>query len=371
MSTQNLPGGRRETKTYALYRRLKEDILQGALAPGARLPSKRALADREGVSVITVENAYRQLADEPRERSGYYVRPIENVPAPPAADHPPLRRLPEEPEPTEEGSFPTSVWFRTLRYVMSEYGPRLVARSPGKGCARLRNALADYLLRGRGMYAPPERIVVGSGAEQLYEIVVRLLGSRRVYGIEYPSYEPIEAVYTGFGAVVDHLALGPRGIDSAALSHTAADVLHVTPFHSWPTGATADAPKRWEYLRWALAAPERCIVEDDFDSEFSRSGTPLETLYTMDKDQRVIYINTFSRSLAPSMRMGYMILPEPLLRRYDELLGRRSCSVPLLEQYALAEFIASGDFERHLSRRRRQLTESGEGRSRESKPAKD
>ncbi len=354
---------RREKKYYTLYLRLKEDILRGALAPGTRLPSKRALADQHGVSVITAENAYRQLMDEgyihARERSGYYVRPLETLASPAGRETPPLRHLPEEePYAPDAFYFPYSLWFKTLRYVMSEYGPRLVGRSPNKGCARLRNAIADYLLRCRGMHAQPEQIVVGSGAEQLYEAVVRMLGSRRIYGIESPSYEQIEAVYSGAGAVVDHLPIGAHGIESRALAETNADVLHVTPFHSWPTGATADAPKRWEYLRWAAEVPGRYIVEDDFDSEFFRPGTPLETLYSMEKEGRVIYINTFSKSLAPSMRMGYMILPEALIGLYDENLGQRSCSVPLLEQYALAEFIANGSFERHLNRKRRRLAET-------------
>lgn len=354
----------KETKYAALYRRLKEDILQGALPPGSRLPSKRALAARWNVSVVTTEHACRQLVDEgyitARERSGYYVRPIAGMRPSAGTPREPLRRLPEEEPAAADPGFPYSVWFRTLRYVMSEYGPRLVGRSPNKGCARLRNVLAEYLLRCRGMYAQPERIIVGSGSEQLYEAVARLLGPDRVYAIESPSYAPIRAVYAGAGAAVDPLPLGPDGIDSAALARTNADVLHVTPFHSWPTGATADAPKRYEYLAWADSRPGRFLVEDDFDSEFFRPGSPLETLYSMDKNGRVIYINTFSKSLAPSMRMGYMILPEALLPRYDELLGQRSCSVPLLEQYALAEFIASGRFEQHLNRRRRLLTEPKE-----------
>jgi len=352
-----MSGQRTHKKYYALYRRLKEEIQAGVLAPGARLPSKRAMADRSGVSVITVEYAYRQLMDEgyvtARERSGYFVTPIDPLRPPEPEDRAPLRHLPEEPV-TEDPYFPYTVWFRTLRQVMTEYGPRLAGRSPNKGCARLRNAIADYLLRYRGMYAQPEQIIVGSGSEQLYEAVVRMFGNHRIYGIESPSYAQIEAVYAGSGAVVDHLALGPDGIRSEALAATEADILHVTPFHSWPTGTTAAAPKRYEYLRWAQT-PGRFIVEDDFDSEFFQPGNPLETLYSMDKAGSVLYLNTFSRSLAPSMRMGYMILPPSLIPLYDEKLGRYSCSVPLLEQYALAEFIAGGSFEQHLSRKRRRL----------------
>lgn len=350
-----------EKKYYALYRALKDDILSGVIAPGARLPSKRALAERHGVSVITAEYAYRQLIDEgyvyTRERSGYYAQPLAGL-RPAREDAPAqLRLLPEESAaPANPSPFPYSVWFRLLRRVMSEYGERLVERSPNRGCARLRNAIAAYLMRYRGMLAQPEQIIVGSGSEQLYESVVRILGADRVYAIESPSYGQIEAVYAGSGALVEHLPLAPDGIESASLAFSTADVLHVTPFHSYPSGATAPAAKRYEYLQWA-AQPGRWIVEDDFDSEFSRPGKPLETLWSMDKSGRVIYINTFSKSLSPSMRMGYMILPESLLSRYDEVLGRFSCTVPLLEQYALAEFIDGGYFERHLNRRRRQLAD--------------
>ena len=352
-----------EKKYLSLYRRLKDDILRGVHAPGSRLPSKRALAERYGVSVITVEYAYRQLIDEgyvyTRERSGYFVQPIAGLRPSSGANRAPLCLLPEEDDVDTDGTaFPYSLWFRILRRVMADYGERLVARSPDKGCARLRNAIAAYLLRSRGMFAQPEQIIVGSGSEQLYASVARVLGEGRIYGIEFPSYEKIEAVYAGAGAAVERLPLAPDGIDSGSLAASRADVLHVTPFHSYPSGATAPAAKRYEYLAWA-AGRNRWIIEDDFDSEFFLSGTPPETLWSMDKDGCVIYINTFSKSLSPSMRMGYMILPGKLLPQYDERLGGFSCTVPLLEQYALAEFIDGGYFEQHLSRRRKRLAEAG------------
>lgn len=344
-------------KYQLLYRFLKEDILSGALKPREKLPSKRLLAEHLGVSVITVEYAYRMLVDEgyvyTRERSGYFVHPLEGMPHAPAEEREPLHLLAEElDEPERSDHFPYSLWFKTLRSVMSKYGARLVGRSPNKGCAALRNAIAEYLLRYRGMHAQPEQIIIGSGSESLYQAVVRMLGPDKRYAIESPSYGQIRAVYEGFGAAVDPLPLGPDGIQSQALANTSADILHVTPFHSYPTGATASAAKRYEYLQWA-DAPGRYIVEDDFDSEFFMPGKPLESLYSMDTRNRVVYINTFSKSLAPSMRMGYMILPPDLIPTYDEILGMYSCSVPLLEQYALAEFISAGSFERHLNRQRR------------------
>ena len=364
MLTYDLHDRGQEPLYCALYRAIREDIAAGELAPGERLPSKRALAEHLGVSVVTVEGAYRLLADEgyaaARERSGYYVLPVGAPSAVPAGRREPLRLLPEEKEGPGTGEdFPYGLWCRTLRRVISEQGPRLGVRSPNEGCAVLRNAIARYLLRYRGMYAQPEQVVVGSGSEQLYGAVVRMLGRERVYAIEQPSYGQIEAVYVGSGARVERLPMGPDGVQSQALAATGADVLHVTPFHSWPSGVTAPAAKRYEYLQWAAARPGRFVVEDDFDSEFTMPGKPLESLYTMAGGERVIYLNTFSRSLAPSMRMGYMILPPSLMDAYRQRVGMYSCSVPVLEQYALASFIDQGHFERHLNRVRRRMKEAG------------
>ena len=355
MLTYDLQRAGQGPKYYALYRFIRDDIATGNIKPGEKLPSKRALAAHLGVSAVTVESAYQLLADEgyirSRERSGYYALAVGALPAARGRDREPLRLLPEE-SADGQTDFPYALWFRTLRRVISDQGRRLVERSPNEGCAVLRNAIARYLLRYRGMYAQPEQIVVGSGSEQLYGAVARMLGSDRTYAIEWPGYGQIEAVYRGFGARVEKLPIGPDGIESEALKATAADVLHVTPFHSWPTGITAPASKRYEYLRWA-DRPGRTLVEDDFDSEFFMPGQPLESLYAMDQRGRVIYINTFSRSLAPSMRMGYMILPRDLAPVYRERVGMYSCSVPVLEQYALAAFMDQGHFERHLNRMRR------------------
>ena len=357
MLTYDLKDRGREPLYYALYRHIRDDVAAGTLAPGERLPSKRSLAEHLGVSVVTVEGAYQMLVDEgyaeARERSGYYVLAVGAPGSQQAGRREALRLLPEE-EPRAETDFPYSQWSRTLRRVISEQGRRLADRSPNEGCAVLRNAIARYLLRYRGMYAQPEQVVVGSGSEQLYNAVVRMLGPEKLYAVEWPSYRQIEAVYRGAGARVERLPIGREGVESAALAATDAQVLHVTPFHSWPTGVTAPAAKRYEYLQWARQ-PGRYIVEDDFDSEFFMPGKPLESLYTMDGGERVIYLNTFSRSLAPSMRMGYMILPAALLPVYRERVGMYSCSVPVLEQYALADFIDQGHFERHLNRVRRRL----------------
>lgn len=345
-------------KYLDVYRTVKNKILCGEYKAGEKLPSKRVMADKKGVSVITVEKAYNMLADEgyisSRHRSGYYVCELdvflsekENT------KKTAFSYIPEPLPVSENNDFEYSLWFKTVRKVISEKQEQLFVKSPAKGCAVLRNALSDYLLRYRGMIAQPENIIIGSGSEQLYETVVKILGRDKIYGIENPSYSQIEAVYLSEGAKVKKLKMGTDGILSSELKHCDADVLHVTPFFSYPTNVTTSILKRYEYLKWAKNG--KYIVEDDFNSEFFIPGQPIEPLFSLDNSNSVIYINTFSKSLSPSMRMGYMILPQELMPSYVEKLGRFSCSVPVLDQYILAEFISSGNFERHLNRMRRKM----------------
>ncbi len=341
-------------KYFEIYQDIKHRILTQEYRPGERLPSKRGAADRYGCSVITVETAYGMLADEgyieARERSGYFVLRIDAL-YQEGLREVKLEHLDESESADEEENFEYSLWFKTVRKVITERGRALFVRSPNMGCAVLRNVLADYLYKSRGMIARPQNIVIGSGAEQLYETVVKLLGRDKVYGIEDPSYPRIEAVYVGAGAPIRRLKMGSDGIESEELARGGIDVLHVTPYRSFPTDVTTSVPKKYEYLRWA--GKERYLVEDDFNSEFCKPGKPAQTLYSLDEGGRVIYINTFSKSLSPSMRIGYMILPEGLLSVYQRLLGEFSCSVPVFDQYVLAEYIKSGNFVRHLNRMRR------------------
>lgn len=368
MLTYNIDNRDSESKYYYIYKKIKKDILSGVLKEDEKLPSKRSLAEHLGVSLITVENAYQLLKEEgyieARERSGYFVCGIQVMERAEDAKQQ-LHMLPMEwgmggIEDAEVEHFQYSIYFKTIRSVISEYGEELLRRSPNEGCAILRNSIAKYLLRYRGVFAQPEQIIIGSGAEHLYGTVVRILGNDKIYGIENPSYPQIQKVYEGTGAVCEKLKMGADGIESALLQQTRADILHVTPFHSYPSGVTATIGKRYEYLKWA-EAQERYIIEDDFDSEFFMPGKPIETLFMLDNSQSVIYINTFSKSLSPSIRMGYMILPEHLLGRYQESTGGFSCTVPVLEQFVLAEFINRGHFEQHLNRVRRKRGRMAEG----------
>ena len=358
-------------KYEQLYRRIKEDILSGALRAGEGLPSKRALAEHLGVSVVTVETAYGLLTAEgyavSRPRSGFFVSELalpQRAAAPAERGEEEETALPERREGTEEGQasssavFPASAWARIIRRVTADCGAKLLDRPPNLGAAELRRALSGYLARYRGMRAEPERIVIGAGAEYLYGLVAQLFGPGESFAVEDPCYEKIRQVYRAHGILCCPLPMDRDGVSTRALASCEAALLHVTPFNSYPSGVTAPAKKRYEYIAWAHLRGG-WLVEDDFDSEFSLGRKPLETLYAMDRGGRVIYLNTFSKSLAPGMRLGYMILPDPLLERFREKLGFYSCTVPAFDQYVLARFLDEGGFERHLNRVRRRLRQSG------------
>lgn len=361
-----------------LYRQIREDIEREIYPFQSKLPSKRTVAEELGVSAVTVEHAYALLCEEgyveARQRSGYFVifRASDSFAAsPPQADarEPRERRMREAeaagdaqsapeptqqdlPRPTDRSLFPFPLLARTMRRVISDYGERLLARSANSGCEELRTAIEQYLARSRRILVKADQIVVGSGAEYLYGLLVKLLGLDRVYALESPSYQKIEQVYRASGVRCELLPLGSDGVESAALWTSNADVLHITPYRSFPSGVTATASKRHEYLRWA-ARPGRYIIEDDFESEFSVLRKAEETLFSHTQADNVIYMNTFSRTVSPALRVGYMVLPEHLAAAFEAKLGFYSCTVPTFEQLLLARLLTDGSFERHISRVRR------------------
>ena len=342
-----------------LYRCIKEDILSGRLRAGEKLPSKRALAAHLDTAVVTVENAYAQLAAEgyvyTREKRGCFVSQVETRPQagePPA----PAERPPERSWLLDLGSggggaegFPFSVWARLTRRVLAERGEDLLRATPHSGAPELRRAIARHLYRFRGIQAGPEQIVVGAGTEYLYNLIVQLLGRDRVYGLEDPGYSKAQRVYALNGARCLSLPVDGQGVPLSALGE-GLQVLHISPNHQFPTGVVTPIARRQGMLRWAEDG--RYIIEDDYDSEFRFTGRPIPTLQSIDRAGRVVYVNTFSRSLAPSLRIGYMVLPQPLLEEYREKLGFYSCTVPAIEQYTLAAFLEEGRFDAHISRMR-------------------
>ena len=357
-----------------LYEHLRQDIMDGIFAYGTKLPSKRLLAEETGVSVITVEHAYAILADEgyieARPRSGYFaiyragdfLSGGEHFPAAKqsAASSGTMisSGIPTSTGNSVDTPFPFSVLARTMRKVLTDYGQEILSPSPNHGCPQLRGAIASYLARSHGIQVQAEQIIIGSGAEYLYTLIAQLLGQGHIFALEDPSYAKIQRVYEASGVQCDPLALGSDGILTSELERTQATILHVTPFNSYPSGITASASKRREYLLWA-SRRSGYIIEDNYDSELTVSRKKEDPLFSLAGANRVLYLNTFSRTIAPSIRVGYMLLPQSLMDPFEERLGFYSCTVPLFEQYVLAELLNSGDFERHINRVRRARRKAG------------
>lgn len=339
-----------------IYRQLRDDIIAGVFSYGTKLPSKRLLASETGVSVITVEHAFALLLDEgyceSRERSGYYViyRDCDFLSAGKEESLPPATPATSS-HPTPQSSISFGILARAMRKVLLEKGERILQKSPNHGCPELRGAIVSYLARSQGIHVLPEQIIIGSGAEYLYDLIAQLFFGRR-FALEDPSYDKIRRVYCACGIECEMLPLNIDGIRSENLRESKATILHITPFNSFPSGITASASKRAEYIRWSEER-EGFIIEDNYDSEMSVSTKNESTVFSLSKSGRVIYLNTFSKTIAPSLRAGYMVLPQRLCADFEKRLGFYSCTVPLFEQFVLAELLNSGDFERHINRVRR------------------
>ena len=339
----------------ALYRCIRGDILSGTLAAREKLPSKRALAAHLEVSKITVETAYSQLLAEgyiaSREKVGYFVEAVER-PAP--------RILPLQPRPAEEkpvldltrtgtGHFPFSVWMKLQREVMLDYGEQLLQPLPHQGIPELRRAIARHLGDFRGMDIDPENILIGAGTDFLYNLLIQLLGRDLTYAVEEPGYGKIRKIYAAGGVHCIGAPLDDRGVMPGELRQ--AEVLHFSPSHHFPTGLVTPMSRRRELLDWARER-QGWIIEDDYDSEFRFDAHPMSAMQSLDP-ARVIYMNSFSKTLAPSIRISYLVLPEQLMKQFRETLGFYSCTVASFEQYTLARFLSRGHFEKHINRMRK------------------
>ena len=346
-----------------LYRCIRRDILSGALAAGERLPSKRALAEHLHLSVITVEGAYAQLEAEgyvhTLPRRGFFVSPVERtspaptVPAPAAEPEERAWRLDLKRNRVDMARFPVSTWARLTRRVLSEDGAALLRPVPHQGLPALRQAIADDLRHFRGMAADPAQILVGAGAEYLYLLLAQLLGREAVVAVEDPGYPKIRQVYGSLGLPCCPVPLDGQGMDLAALAASGASVAHLSPNHHYPTGLVTPIARRQALLRWAEDTGGY-LIEDDYDSELRFTGRPIPTLQSIDRGGRVLYMNTFSQTISPSMRLGFVVLPPALLAEYRRRLDFYACTVPALEQHVLALFLSEGHYERHLARMRKE-----------------
>ena len=365
MLTYSFEANQKEPLYEQLYHFIRQDILTGQLHPGEKLPSKRSLAQHLGISTITVEGAYGQLTAEgycyTQPKRGFFVSSLEGIGEKKAPV--PVHKAVSRPahvhyladfaaNSVNPADFPFHIWTKMLREVVADEAEALLNRSPSGGVTALREAIADHLQHFRGLAASPEQIIVGAGTEYLYSLLVKFLGRDKCFCVEEPGYSRIRQIYESNGASCALVGMDEQGIRLAELRAKGAQVVHISPSHHFPTGRIMPISRRYELLGWANEQPDRYIIEDDYDSEFRLTGRPIPTMMGIDVSGKVIYMNTFSKSLTPTIRISYMVLPSELVRPFYEQLGFYSCTVSNFEQYTLARFIREGHFEKHINRMR-------------------
>jgi len=353
------------TLYHQLYRFLAEEIGAGRIADGERLPSKRSLCAHLGVSQSTVETAYSLLQAEGYIRSvpksGYFACGVQPV-LPPAVLPQPAA-LEEGEEAAQEGdaqyefstgaidtsTFPYASWAKITKEAVYQ-SPQLLQRGHRQGDLPFRLQLAEFLREYRGVSCNARQIVVGAGMEYLLAMLLRLLPADTLFALEDPGYGTTwRTVLTGGGRTVS-VPVTAQGIDLQALARSGAQAVYVTPSHQFPTGVTMPIGSRWQLLQWASQQEGRYIIEDDYDSEFRYAARTIPAMQGLDEHGRVIYMGTFSRTIAPSIRAAYMVLPEGLLEVYQQRMTHSSCTVSRLEQETIRRFIARGLYARHLRR---------------------
>lgn len=349
-----------------IYEYIKNEILTGNLSHPGRLPSARSLAANLQVSRSTVDNAYEQLVAEgyveAEEKRGYFINPITHTqrfptseepipPAEPASTDPHRIQYDFDPDAVDTIHFPYSVWKSIGRNQLDN----TLNFSSGShlGDYSLRQAVSDYLHGSRGVSCNPDNIVVGAGLDHLLQMLCVLFQRKAVIAMEDPGYLSARQVLISSGCRVHNIPLSQGAFDVEALQRCPADICYVTPSHQFPMGSVLTITRRQALLAWAAEKPDRYIIEDDHDSEFRYRGKPIPALQSLDHNQRVIYIGTFSKAISPAIRTGYMVLPETLMSLYQERCGGYACPVSRFGQAVLTDFIRGGYFEKHLNRMRK------------------
>ena len=362
MLTYDLNKSGKLPKYDYLYQCIRDDIISGKIKSNEQLPSKRALANPLSIGLITVANAYEQLITEgyivAKERVGYFVQELPE-------DF--IKKNQEKNEVTKEEPeheyfadfmanrislklFPISIWNQMLRQALYDNSDTLFKTIPYNGIYELREAIADYLHKNRGMTVSPSQVIIGAGTEYLYSRLIQLFGRKSTFGFEESSFDKLSTICTAYGNPYNFIPIDESGLIVDELKKSATDIVHVSPSNHFPTGIVMPIKRRLELMEWAYESDNRYIIEDDYDSEFRYKGKYIAPIYTEDVNNKVIYMNTFSKTMVPSLRISYMVLPVDILERYKETMSFYSCTVSSFEQYALARFISGGYFERHINR---------------------
>lgn len=360
-----LPENRTAPLYQTLYQQLKHQIQSGAIPRGEKLPSKRKLAEQLRVSVNTVDSAYCQLEAEgfiqASPRRGFFVQSSGMLPpesaAPishetPAAPEDPTCQVDFSPSGMARQQFPFGVWRRLMKNCFNEYDETLLLRTPPQGDPGLRRAVADYLYRARGVRCTPEQVIIGAGTDNLLLMLSYILPEHFTLAVENPLYNRCHLLFARLGHSVAPIPVDREGIRLSALPETDHAVVYTTPSHQYPLGYAMPIGQRTALLQWSSSGTDRYIIEDDYDSEFRYQSRPIPSLQSIDHLGRVIYLGTFSRSVAPALRISYMVLPEKLLELYRQTYQGYASTVSGFEQTVLRQFMTEGHFDTHVNRMR-------------------
>lgn len=366
-----------------IYEHIKKEIREGKLLTGERLPSTRSLAEYLQVARSTVEYAYDQLVSEgyieARPYKGYFVCPLEELflmegerseegikafsgeVSPFGPEEKPKKKEQGAPEPLLDFSpngidmsgFPFGVWKRITKNILNYGNSELFSQGEAQGDYDLRLTINRYLHSSRGVNCRPEQIIVGAGNDYLLMLLEKILGRHVRIAMENPTYKRAYRIFQSFAYRIFVVDMDENGMMVSGLEKENVSVAYVMPSHQFPTGTVMPIGRRAELLNWAAREPERYLIEDDYDSEFRYRGKPVPSLQASDDHDKVIYIGTFSKAIAPAIRVSYMVLPEALLKRYQRECWFYSCTVSRIDQRILNEFIQDGSFERHLNKMRK------------------
>lgn len=360
-----LDSSKKEPLYEQIYTCIKEEIRTGALPFGSKLPSARRMAKHLDVSRNTVDLAYGQLVAEgyieSKPKRGFYVCQVEEL----AALNIPIKKEEEETEVKEEiipfdfspngvdmTQFPYHIWRKILKEIMIDDNSELFQKGNYQGDLELRRAIMYYLRQSRGVHVNTNQIVLGAGMENLLFDLRQMLGNHQIVGIENPVYPNAYAILNELGFGIQPVSMDEDGLSVSELEKTCANLAYVTPAHQYPTGVVMPVGRRSQLIHWAKEKEERYIIEDDYDSEFRYHGKPIPALQGLDQSDKVIYMGTFSKAIAPAIRISYMVLPQKLVPVYKEKCSAFSCSVSRIDQRILTLFLSEGHFEKHLNRMR-------------------
>lgn len=358
-----------------IYEYIRKEIREGKLLQGEKLPSTRSLAEYLQVSRSTVDMAYEQLLSEgyieSRPYRGFFVCKIEELfdldkdglgkentevsnylnaeKSEFFCDFSPMR--------IDMSLFPFSIWKRITKNILSDGNSQLFSQGNAQGDYELRETIARYLHASRGVNCTPEQIIIGAGNDYLLMLLEKILGKDIPIAMENPTYKRAYQIFQSFGYPITTIDMDENGMSVEALKRTEVELAYIMPSHQYPTGVVMPIGRRSELLKWANEKENRYLIEDDYDSEFRYKGKPIPSLQSSDQNGRVIYIGTFSKSIAPAIRVSYMVLSESLLRRYEEKCYFYSTTVSRIDQKILDEFIREGYYERYLNKMRKYYRE--------------